>query len=878
MNEKNSRTPDPHIRDPLSRDPLARDVDLLGRALGAVLVEQVGNTFFELEEQVREQTKYLRQQPNDSASAKKLDERIASLNLHDATALVRAFSHYFLLVNLAEERHRVRRREQQSADNNEIRPQSLHDAIHQVKERGFDLKKLQTMIANLELGLTFTAHPTELRRRTVRRHLEAIAETLPQLERSETDDAALNKITAHVEALWGTLELQARNPTVRDEVQGGLAYLGNIAAVLGELETDLQNAIEKEYKVADENPPTLPIKLYSWIGGDRDGNPNVTPEVTRDTLALHASRATEELRSAISETYAQLSQHNERLENLTTDPETPEPFRAALQAVFDSLEQSPAPDPVPALARITQELRHANQRRSSEEFAAPLLARARATGRHLVSLDIREYSGKLEAGVDILLRLGGAHENYAGLSETARAQLLGQELKTRRPLLPIGLNEPTELALLLEPLRAARAAMQKSGKDAFGRYVISHAEHVSDVLEVLLLAREVGIENIDVSPLFETPVDLTNAPSVMNALLESESYRQHLGGRVQEVMIGYSDSNKDAGFLAANWALYQAQQELTRIFMQHNVPWSFFHGRGTSIGRGGGPASRGILAQPPGTIGRGLRITEQGEALSERYANTNIAKRNLEQLLYALFISASNEFAEPPTEFANAMNQASKVSYAHYREFVEDKGFVEFFEAATPINEIAHLKIASRPVRRPGPASLENLRAIPWVMSWTQNRANLPGWYGLGTGLENIEKNHPGLAATMYKEWPFFKTMLDNAQMSLAKGDLGIFMRYAKLAQDQHLAEKVWLEWQRALQFIALATGGELMAQEPRLKRSIELRNPYVDPIHFVQLELLRRYRALPKDMPADHVQRNELERALLLSIQGIAAGLRNTG
>jgi phosphoenolpyruvate carboxylase len=552
----------------------------------------------------------------------------------------------------------------------------------------------------------------------------------------------------------------------------------------------------------------------------------------------------------------------------------PEPWRAEVNAVHDSLAADAPPDPVPALERVVRTLEAAGQRRAALVFARPVLTRARVFGRHLVSLDLREFSGHLEAAVAEMLRLGGVEADYAALPEDERVALLERELGSRRALLPPFEARSERVALVLEPLEAARDARVAHGERAFGRYIMSHAESASDVLEVLVLAREAGLREVDVSPLFETIEDLEAAPRVMHRLLSSPAYRAHLGDRVQEVMIGYSDSNKEAGYVAANWALYTAQEELTRVLAGFGVPHRFFHGRGTSIGRGGGPAARGILAQPGGTIGRGLRLTEQGEALADRYANAPLAKRNLEQLLHALLLKAAEE-AEPwPEEFRAAMGVAARASRESYERLTQDAGFVEFFEAATPINEIASLKVASRPVRRPGAASLENLRAIPWVMSWSQTRANVPGWFGLGRALEAIERDHPGLAPRMYAEWPFFRTLLDNAQMSLAKSDMGLFMRYASLARDASLARQIKQEFDRTVRLVTRVTGGPLLGSEPVLQRSIQLRNPYVDPIHHVQVELLRRYRS----RPADHPDRPGLERALMLSIQGIAAGLRNTG
>ena len=865
-------------------EPLARDVDLLGRALGAVLREQEGKRFFALEEDVRELTKNLRKN-STKADSDKLEALVHGLEVHDAEALVRAFSHYFYLVNLAEERHRVRRRSSPVSEIKgssqavpEPRRQSLHDAVRNLKTRGWTASKILELIRSLELGLTFTAHPTEMRRRTVRAHLEAVASELPNLENDLTQDAALERIAARVEALWGTLELHARNPTVRDEVSGGLAYLGNIVQALPALEQDLREAIQFEFgekSLEGVNMPPLPLKFLSWIGGDRDGNPNVTPQVTRETFEFHSERARAELQVALRQLFAQLSEHRARV-NASQEFGAGhlEPWRYEVETIVRDLHDPKAVNPLPVLERVVRELERAGQHRAAKVFARPVLSRARAFGTHLLSLDVREFSGKLEIAVAQMLAQSGATDQYSSLPEMERVALLERELATNRPLLNPFQPRPEDIAWALEPLEAIREARERTGTDAFGHYVISHAESASDVLEVLILAREAGVKEIDVSPLFETLEDLEAAPAVMELLLSNRVYRAHLGDRIQEIMIGYSDSNKEAGFLAANWALYTAQEALTVVLERHGVLHRFFHGRGTSIGRGGGPAARGILAQPSGTIGRGLRLTEQGEALADRYANPQLAKRNLEQLVYALVLAAAEPMREWPQHYRDALEAAANAARAAYESFVFDPGFITFFEAATPINEISSLRIASRPVRRPGKPSLENLRAIPWVMSWTQTRANLPGWYGLGAGLEVIETRAPGLAAEMYREWPFFRSLLDNAQMSLAKSDMGLFQRYASLAEDRTLAERLVHEFEKTVQLVTAATGTALLETEPVLKRSIDLRNPYVDPIHHVQVELLRRYRS----RPADHPDRPNLERALMLSIQGIAAGLRNTG
>lgn len=836
------------------------DVNVLGRALGTVLREQEGEAFFELVEEVRTRTKALRERGEDTAE---LQPRLAAVSLADAEGLVRAFSLYFQLVNMAEEHERVRR----VAERPGPRKEGIEAAFRELAARGLDAGAVHALIERVELGLTFTAHPTEMRRRTVREHLAAIAAEIPDL----ADSDALERVTAHVEALWSTLELRHVQPTVRDEVQGGLAYVPVIASVLPSLARDLRRAFASVY--GEDASLRLPLALHSWMGGDRDGNPNVTPEVTRETFALHLERARAMLRECVEEAFASLSQDASRVRFVPASVRgDEEPWRAALQAVHDALG-TPAPlDPRPPLETIEETLRAAGQHRSADAFALPLRVRARVLGTHLVSLDVREHSDKTGAAVASLLERAGVRD-YATRDEAGKRAVILGELATRRPLLAVGEEPPHELELVLGPLRAARDAMREAGPRAFGRYITSMSEDVSDLLEVLILAREVGVRVLPV-PLFETRSDLGRAADVMRDVLALPEYRAHLGDDVQEVMIGYSDSNKDAGFFAAYWALYDAQRRIAEVCEAAGVRFRFFHGRGTSIGRGGGPMVRGILGQPAGTIGAGLRITEQGEALADKYSRPERARRNLEQGLYALLVAAAAPREELPDDWTDAMVRAADASAAAYRTLVEHPRFLPFFEAVTPINEIAQLRIASRPVRRPGPPTLANLRAIPWVMSWTQNRANVPGWYGVDVGLREI-----GLARAraMYREWPFFHTMLDNAQMSLAMSDAAIFRAYADLAEGEEraLAKQVEDAREETVARVCEVIEGPLLKDEPRIARSIALRNPYVEPIHRLQVELLRQVRAASA---AGREIEPLLERALLLSIHGIAAGVRSSG
>ena len=821
---------------------LSENVHLLGRTLGQVLSEQEGPEFLARVEEVRALVRQARAGADDAP----LRALLAGVERDEAEKLVRAFALYFQLVNRAEEHERVRVLTSESGP----RTQTLEQALRELQALGLTAEDVEALLGRIELGLTFTAHPTEMRRRTVRVHLAELAADIPDL-----NAAALERVAAHIEALWRTPELRRLRPTVQDEVKAGLGYISVIARALPELRLGLLRAFRAVY--GRDTAARLPLCFSSWMAGDRDGNPFVTPQATRDALQLHREQASALLLALIRRTYADLSQ----------DVGGHETFRAELRALGDAVREHQPVALLPRLEALDAELRRIGQTRSADHLLAPLLTTARVFGRHLVHLDLREHSSLTGAAVAELLANADVAADYLARTEPEKLEILVRELRSRRPLWPAGAALSEALERAIGPIREVAGAVAAVGSGAFGRYIISMSESVSDVLEPLLLAREVGFPVLPV-PLFETLGDLERAPQVMAALLAVPEYRRVLGDQVQEVMLGYSDSNKDAGFLAANWALHEAQRRISAVCRDAGVPWRFFHGRGTSIGRGGGPAGRAILGQPAGTIGAGLRLTEQGEALADKYSHPVLAQRNLEQSLYGLLLAAARPATELARTWTDALDRASRASVLAYRALVEDPQFLEFFAEVTPIHEIARLNIASRPVRRPGPPTLQNLRAIPWVMSWTQNRANLPGWYGLREGLETIGLE---LGREMYAKWPFFRSLLDNAQMSLAKSDMLIFTEYLRLGAPCPLADTIFAAFARTIELVEAIVDRELLAAEPRLQRSIALRNPYIDPIHRLQVELLRRSRAVADGL-------DQLERPLLLSVQGIAAGMRNTG
>ncbi len=907
----------PTLRDD-AFEQLSADVDFLATALGTVIQEIEGERVFRLVEEVRLLTKALRAAPDDDKKTQLLN-LLSGLNLDMAEKLLRAFTVYFQLVNVAEEIHRVRvnRLREGRSSIDEPRSESVAAAVKALKDQGWSQAEARRFLENLDIQLTLTAHPTEVKRYSIRLTLERIARRMRQL--SEWDlspqerDLLRDEIYAEIAALWQTRELTAQKPTVLDEVKGALYYhQRSLLEAVPRLMMDMEAALEVYFQ-ADTRRAALPpvVKFRSWIGGDRDGNPFVTPAVTRETYRLQAEVALERLVADVDLLVQRLSlwgkriplsqQFRDNLEDLISREGPPdrfegEPYRQRLlythrflQRERDSLSLSTnqptaqgydghAEGYVDDLGLLETTLLVAQGERAMRAFVRPQRYRAMAFGFVLAALDIREHSRVHEAAVADLLRYAAVSQDYLALSEDERIVLLSQELASPRPLAPEDAALADDTLMTLEFLQVFREMQERFGFAATGSYVISMSEGVSDVLEVLVLAKQARCLQLDVTPLFETEKDLQQAPDIVRKLLMIPEYLAHVQKRdIQEVMIGYSDSNKDVGFLAANWALYQAQEGVADVCREFGLKLRIFHGRGTSIGRGGGPAGQAILAQPPGSLNGRMRITEQGEALSERYADPDLAHRHLEQVVHAFILSSARDsktLPEVPAEFRQALEQAAHSARARYRSLLEADGFLDFYHAVTPIEEVSRLQIGSRPARRQGEKSLSNLRAIPWVFSWTQCRANLPGWFGLGSGLSELDSE---LLGSMYQDWPFFRTVVDFAQMSLAKADMGIFQTYLGLVPAQ-LQKTFWTlitsEYQLTIKELERSTGKALLEHDNKLLRAIELRNPYVDPISYLQCDLLKRLRSLPPESP----DREGLDDAVLLSLIGVAAGMRTTG
>ncbi|MCC7492004.1 MAG: phosphoenolpyruvate carboxylase [Fimbriimonadaceae bacterium] len=907
-------------------DPLAAEIEDLRALLSDVIREQDSPAAAGLIDRLH--TLAAARRRGDETAGAALQAAVATCDQHDATVATRAIGILFELINLAEDRQRVRVLRARERSREPLpRTESLDDAIGRLKAAGWSAPQVQQLLQRLWIEPVFTAHPTEAKRRTSRAKVRRIRDDLAALERRDLlareRDRLRERLLADLTSFWQTDLLREQRPTVLEEVDRGLFFAHTFLQVVPELYRDLQRALATHYPEQLTAVPGF-LRLGSWIGGDRDGHPQVTAAVTAEALLLHRRAA--------------LTAHLERCQELLVSL-SPSERQVAVdprlkQAVEEALERWPgAREAVAALAlristrevyrhwlrviqwRLEQSLRAESledfpagcYRRGSELeadlqlLAASLsahrgarLARAdlqewlwqvQLLGLHLARLDVRQDARVLVAAVGELLQATGRVAEFAALDEPQRCALLTATMPWREPLLLERLSPEAREALAL--CRLLARVSQQYDSAPLGGFVISLTHQLSDVLAVLWLLQWASAPDaplaLPIVPLFETITALREAAPVFAAMLQQPGYRAHLAatGNVQMVMIGYSDSTKDGGYLAANWHLHEALRALHATARAHGVRLLFFHGRGGSLGRGGGPAARAIQSLPPASIDAGLRVTEQGEVLAERYDDPAVAYRHLEQITAATLLTTALPPAPPPAEFYPRMADLAERAYRAYRELVEAPGFVEYFQQATPIDEIIGLPIGSRPARRRGQMTLADLRAIPWVFAWTQSRHLLPAWYGLGTALESwaSEQGWAPLQA-MYRDWPFFAATLDNAALALSMADLSIAREYAALVGDSALRERIWqrLTADHAAGLVALAAVREqptLVGETPWLAASIALRSPYVDVLNLLQIELFRRARALHDPVPADEEAIRHLTR---LTIQGIASGMRNTG
>ncbi len=866
----------------------------------------------------------------DEQAAERLAELVAGLTLDETEVLVRSLTRWFQLVNLAEDNERVRRlRARDSADPERPRAGSLRHVVSALHDAGTTEDELAEVLSNAELRLVMTAHPTEARRRTTIDKLARVFGVLRELdERSHAPAGdARRRLLATVQELWGSDDLRAAELTVSDEVRGGLIHFSStLADAIPRIYRDLEEAVAEFYPETADDPPTVPplLSFGSWIGGDRDGNPFVTPETTVSALELMREQCLRLMESRLEQLAGRLSLS----ERLTGAAPGLDPILAAGSERFPELAQRLTglnlEEPYRRALTFMRERVRATQSRAAGGYAEPqeLLADLRRVeaslcqgqgaltagsdlrdfirqvevfGFHFARLDIREHALVHRRALAEVYGALRVCEDYEGLPEDARLTLLQAQIADRRPLIPTDIDRFSEATRdTIRTFRTLRTTLADANRGAIQTYIISGSEGPADILEVLLLMKEASLcraggdmAQLRVVPLFEAGATLEAAPETMERVLSMPVYREALRavGDEQEIMIGYSDSNKDVGYLASAWAAYTAQVRLAEVLTRHDVSWCFFHGRGGAVGRGGGPTNGAILSLPPGTVRGRLKMTEQGEVLTAKYAVPEIAHRELELAASATLATGRSRPHQESERFARLLAEMAEDSAAVYRSIVHDNAdFVAFFEAVTPVHEISRLRLGSRPAKRTQSGGIEDLRAIPWVFSWTQSRIVLPAWLGLGTALRHARERHGlELLRRMAAEWPFFTSVLSNAEMGCAKADLGIARRYVELWDDAAARERIWTpleaELQRTIEELVLIGGGErLLDAEPVLQASIDRRNPFVDPLSFVQVELMRRARGWVGSGPGSAEAPEQLGRVSLLTINGIASGLRNTG
>ena len=928
--------------------PLKEDIRLLGRLLGEVLRDQEGDAVFDVVETIRQTAVRFRREADVSA-AEELDGMLKKLSREQTISVVRAFSYFSHLANIAEDQHHIRRRRAHLLAGSPQQKGSVGFALCKLKQAGVARATVTGFFRDALIAPVLTAHPTEVQRKSILDAEHDIARLLaerdlPLIPKERV--ANMQLLHARITTLWQTRMLRYSKLTVADEIENALSYYRiTFLRELPGLYDDIEDDIATHYPQEDGSAAIEAsyVQMGSWIGGDRDGNPNVNAGTMRHALVRHATTILDfyldeahALGAELSVSTLMVKASPALLALAGNSPDhsphrSDEPYRRALIGVYARLaataralgatnilrkEVGPAAPYADAAAfcadlEVLLESLRANHGAALVKPRLSTLKRAAEIfGFHLASLDMRQTSDVHERVLAELFAKSGVAADYAGLDEDAKEALLLAELAQPRllysPYIAYSEESDSELAIL----RAAREIRQRYGARAIRNYIISHTETVSDLLEVLLLQKETGLLRgtagaepeleLMVIPLFETIPDLQRAADIMGRAMALPLVKRLIAqqGQLQEVMLGYSDSNKDGGFLTSNWELYRAETLLVTVFARAGVKLRLFHGRGGTVGRGGGPSYEAILAQPPGTVNGQIRLTEQGEIIASKFSNAEIGRRNLELLVAATLEASLMPPAADPAHagelarFEAVMAELSARAYQAYRHLVyETPGFTDYFFAATPIAEIAELNLGSRPASRKSTRRIEDLRAIPWGFSWGQCRLLLPGWYGFGSAVgawladsEGEDKDdggqsHADKLATlraMHARWPFFATLLSNMDMVLAKTDLAIASRYAELVPDAALRERIFSriteEHASTLSCLESITGAaERLAGNPLLARSIMNRFAYLDPLNHLQVELIKRHRA------GDQVD-ERVHRGIHLSINGVAAGLRNTG
>ncbi len=887
-----------------ARDPLALEVKLLGALLGQVMVEQEGADALELVERVRKQTIAIRRAGDRRADPDKLASDLADASMRDAEILIRAFSLYFQLTNLAEEKQRIRSlRQRQRRGGNRPLDESAALAVAGLRRSGMSRHEVRELVDRLHIAPVLTAHPTEARRRTLIVALRRVFRLLdrlddPRLTPAEDDDIR-RRLREEITVLWHISVVRVSAPGPLDEVRSALALFDeSLFVIVPRLYRAVERALGGE---GAAQPIPAFVRFGSWIGGDRDGNPNVTAAITAQALDIqfdHTLRAYEQVCRRLAQTVTARAPANAELALRLADDARDLPELAA-----DQKQRFPDEPFRRRFTLMAERLRRTRTGKSGGGEAGAGEVGAYPDASRL-SLELQEMAAALEElGLWRVAR--GELRDLCWQVDTFGFHGLSLELRQHAAVHRATLEATTVGSAVARGVTAAEVratfrqmveAQRRFGEEACHSYVISFTSSAADVLDVLGLAREAWAGQppaIDVVPLFESAAALESAGEIVEQMFAEPAYAKHLAsrGQRQEVMLGYSDSTKESGSLSSAWMLFRAEEALVAAARRHDVELTLFHGRGGAIGRGGGPMTRAVLAQAAGSIDGRLKLTEQGEVMVERYVNPQIALRHLEQLTYATLLASSPD--PDPAALASAdrstvMDELATSARSAYRALVwDDPDFAGYFRAATPVAELASLAIGSRPAARGQSAAaapaLDSLRAIPWVFAWSQSRTNLPGWLGTGTALADYRSRHgaAGLRALhrMYRAWPFFATIIDTTEMVLAKADMAVAGRYASLAsanpRGQQIAERIRGEFELTVEQILAVTGhARLLDNMPVLQRSIELRNPYVDSLSELQVQLLARLRALPSDDP----QRSELLRLVHLTVSGVAAGLQSTG
>ena len=906
-------------------EPMREDIRLLGALLGETIRDQNGEDVFDLVERARVESFRVRRSEIDRAE---LSSMFDGIDIHQAIPVIRAFTHFALLANVAEDIHRERRRVIHVAAGEPPQDSSLAATYAKLDLAGLDSAAVSDALAGALVSPVITAHPTETRRRTIfdtqHRITQLMRLRLNGLELTDDGRDIERELRRNILTLWQTALIRLSRLKIQDEIETGLRYYpAAFFEVVPQVNAEVRNALRSRWPDSDllSQPFLLP---GSWIGGDRDGNPNVTAEVVRLATSSAAYTALEHYFTEITALEEELSMSarlvkiSEALDALADQCHEParmdEPYRRALRVIHarltstatEILDRQPEHEldlgldryetPAELLADldiVDESLRRNGSAVLADDRLARLREAVHVFGFHLSGLDMRQNSDVHEEVIAELLEWAGVHSDYRSLPEPERIELLAAEVATRRPLIGDG-AELSELARKeLDIVAAAARAVKVFGPQAVPNYIISMCQSVSDMLEAAVLLKEVGLLDVSgpdvyapvgIVPLFETIDDLQRGSSILEQALELPVYRAMVSARgdSQEVMLGYSDSNKDGGYLAANWALYRAELDLVESARKTGMRLRLFHGRGGTVGRGGGPSYDAIRAQPPGAVNGSLRITEQGEVIAAKYAEPQIAHRNLETLLAAtleatlLDIEGLGDAAGPAYDVLDELAARAQRAYS---ELVHDTpGFVEYFKESTPVSEIGALNIGSRPTSRKPTTAISDLRAIPWVLAWSQSRVMLPGWYGTGTAFEGWIDEGDGrleVLRDLYRRWPFFRTVLSNMAQVLAKADMGLAARYSELVADEQLRSRVFdkivAEYTRTIRMHKLITGqDDLLADNPALARSVFNRFPYLEPLNHLQVELLRRYRSGDDD--------ELVQRGILLTMSGLATALRNSG